>query len=101
MAEDNTGNKLLFFLIGGFIGAAVALLFAPKSGEETRAFLGDKVREGKDYISTKSRDVKDQVLTYVDKGKETISGQKERLAAAIEAGKQVYREEKGKAEQQI
>ena len=49
MADNNgagTGTVLLAFLVGAFAGAAVALLYAPASGRETREYLSDKAREG-------------------------------------------------------
>lgn len=49
MAQDNgagAGTVLLAFLVGAVAGAAVALLYAPVSGQETREFLGEKAREG-------------------------------------------------------
>jgi gas vesicle protein len=103
----NTGEKFLYFLIGGFVGAAIGLLFAPKSGEETRAFLGSKYREGtqalgekarqgRDFVADKSREVSEAIAETIDKGKEALSRQRDQLNAAIEAGKQAYDEEKRK-----
>ncbi|HET9831057.1 MAG TPA: YtxH domain-containing protein [Vicinamibacterales bacterium] len=49
MADNNgagTGTVLLAFLVGAIAGAAVALLYAPASGRETREYLSDKAREG-------------------------------------------------------
>jgi gas vesicle protein len=49
MADNDgtgTGTVLLAFLVGAVAGAAVALLYAPVSGRETREYLGDKAREG-------------------------------------------------------
>ena len=47
MANDNSGSVMLAFVFGALTGAAVALLFAPATGEETREYLGQKAREGK------------------------------------------------------
>lgn len=104
-----SGEKLLYFLIGGFVGASVALLFAPKSGEETRQLLGDRYRSGaegvsktvqagKDYVSTTRQNLGDTVSATIDKGREVVSKQKEQLSSAIEAGKRAYQEEKGNLE---
>jgi YtxH-like protein len=46
---DNVGSKVTYFLVGLGVGALVGILFAPKSGEETRDFLAKKADEGKDY----------------------------------------------------
>ena len=48
MSKDNTGSVMVAFVMGALTGAAVALLFAPASGEETREYLGQRAREGKD-----------------------------------------------------
>ena len=52
---DNVGSKVSYFLVGLGVGALVGVLFAPKSGEETRRFLSDKADEGKDFAQKKAR----------------------------------------------
>ncbi len=91
-------SKLAYFLVGGGIGAIVALLFAPRSGRETRDLIAQKAAEGRERVATTSRTVSDRVTNYIDKGKEIVSSQKEQITAAIEAGKQAYREEKAKGQ---
>ncbi len=95
--ERGTGEKTLYFVLGAFIGAATALLLAPRSGEETRRMLASKAREGADYVANRTRDVAEKTSTMVDRGKEMLQQQRESLSAALEAGKQAYREEKDKA----
>jgi gas vesicle protein len=97
MSNNNGGSKVAFFLAGMGIGAILALLFAPKSGEETRGYLAQKAGEGRDYVSAKGRELRKQAEEAVDKAKDVVSKQKEQLSAALEAGKQAYQEEKGKA----
>ena len=91
-------SKLAYFLVGGGIGAIVALLFAPRSGRETREIIAQRANESRDKVLSASRNVSDRVTTYIDRGKEVVSSQKEQLAAAIEAGKQAYRDEKAKSQ---
>ena len=106
MSENNSGDKILFLLAGASIGAALALLFAPKSGRETRELIARTATEGRDYIANrvtdgrqfveeKSRKVSDDFTSFVDRSKEADQRQKEQLTAAFEAGKAAYREEKG------
>ena len=52
MAQDN-GDRLIWFLTGAALGASVALLYAPQSGEKTRRLIGKKVREGGEVIGDK------------------------------------------------
>ena len=97
MSENNGGSSLAFFLAGMSIGAVLALLFAPKSGKETREFLSQKAEQGRDYIKAKGREVREQAADLVEKGKEVVSEGRERVSAAYEAGRQAWKEEKGKA----
>ncbi|MBI4464790.1 MAG: YtxH domain-containing protein [Acidobacteria bacterium] len=91
--ENNAGAKFLYFLTGLGIGALIGILFAPQSGEQTRELIAGKAEEGRDYLVRKGREVRDQATSYVERGKEAVSHQKEHLTAAIEAGKQAYRAE--------
>jgi gas vesicle protein len=108
MAENNNGagDKFLFFLAGASIGAVVALLFAPKSGRETRDiiartatdsrdFITNKVTEGRQLVEDRGRRLGDDFNSFLDKSKDAVQRQKEQLTAAFEAGKAAYREEKG------
>ena len=105
IATRDSGSAAVFlaFLLGGLTGAALALLYAPRSGEETRDLLAQKVREGearareaKERALSKSREVLDDASGYVEKQKQEIDQRKERFVAAVEAGRQAYREEKQK-----
>jgi gas vesicle protein len=94
---------LLSFLLGGLTGAALALLYAPRSGRETRELLGEKLREGaergrdlKDRALERGREVLDDAADYVEKQRENLDRRRERLAAAVEAGRAAYRDEKDK-----
>lgn len=117
------GDKVIYFLVGGFVGAAVALLFAPKSGEETRNLLGTRYRDGaeklaskvaqgqaqfregsqwfedqaakgKETLAQKSREAVEKFTAAVDQSKETVAKQKEQVAKAVKAGKKAYLDEK-------
>ena len=106
MSDDRGSSAsgiILSFLMGGLTGAALAILFAPRSGKETRDILGEKLREGaertrdlRDRAAAKGREIVDDASGYVDKHRETLERKKDRLAAALEAGRQAYREEKEK-----
>ena len=71
--DDNSGSVMVAFVMGAIAGAAVALLFAPATGEETREYLGQKAREG----SAKLKEQRDTVLTAVDRGREAFSHSRE------------------------
>ncbi|MGA8184713.1 MAG: YtxH domain-containing protein [Terriglobia bacterium] len=99
MSDNNGGSKVAFFLAGAGIGAILALLFAPKTGQDTRDYIAQRANEGRDRVTEKSREYRDRAEGYVDKARGTVTKQKEQLSAALEAGKQAYREEKGKGAQ--
>lgn len=89
MSEE---RGLSYFFLGLGIGVAIGVLFAPKSGEETRGYLRSKAGEGRDYLKRRGEELYESAGELVEKGKAAITSQKERLAAAVEAGKQAYRE---------
>ena len=98
MSEECKGaSNFGFFLAGLGMGAILALLFAPRSGKETREYIAGKAEEGRDYVKAKTEDLRRQAEGAVDKGKDLVTKQKELLSAALEAGKQAYQEEKAKA----
>jgi gas vesicle protein len=96
MANCNAATKVTYFLAGVGIGAAVALLFAPQSGEKTRKQLVEKAQEGKDYVASKGREIRKQAEDLVDQGKDLVGKQKARLADVLESGKQAARETFGR-----
>lgn len=85
-------NKFSFFFLGLGLGVAVGLLFAPKAGTETRELIRSKAEEGTDYLKRRSADLRDSANEAIERGRTSFSKQRDNLAAAVEAGKQAYRE---------
>ena len=85
-------SKMSFFFLGLGIGAAVGILFAPKAGSETRDFLLSKANEGTELAKRRAQDLKDQAAETIERGKSTVQRHKESLSAAVDAGRQAYRE---------
>ena len=84
MARDDgagAGSVMLAFLLGAVAGAAVALLYAPATGRETREFLGEKAREGRDRAGEAAA-----------KGREFVAQGRETVATAIERGREAYQQ---------
>ncbi len=87
------------FLLGGIVGAAVALLMAPQSGEETRSELRERGFELRERGATLTDDARQRAATMAEEGQKRASEmqersrlaleeQKSRLQEAIDAGKQ-------------
>jgi gas vesicle protein len=97
VSENNVGSKVSFFLVGLGIGALVGILFAPKSGEETREYLTSKADEGRDFAQKKARELRERAEDLIERSKEIMARQKDSLSSAVEAGKDAYQREKSKA----
>lgn len=125
--ETSATTKLTYLLIGGGIGAILALLFAPKSGEELRGDIADATRKGiekskeaaliareraeeyyevgrekaNEYYNVaqeKAGELKEKAGELTEKAKEAVASTKNPFSAAIEAGKEAYVEEKRRTE---
>jgi len=92
-----------YFLLGLGIGVAAGILWAPRAGDETRQIIADKAGEGADYLKARAQegteyvrqrtdDLKQSAADLYDKGRTTVSKQRDTLSAAVEAGKQAYRD---------
>ncbi len=82
--DNGAGTVVVAFVLGALTGAAVALLMAPASGEETRRIIADKAREGRDRAGEAAR-----------QGREIINRQKENLNTAFERGREAYQQARG------
>jgi gas vesicle protein len=89
---DNVGSKVSYFLVGLGVGALVGIFFAPQAGEETREFLSKKADESKDYAQRKVRELTERAEDLVQRGKEEVTQTKEQIAAAVDAGRETYKE---------
>jgi gas vesicle protein len=97
MAQNiiRTGN---YFLVGLGIGSLVGVLFAPKSGAETRSYIATKTREGNEAAREKVLEMRDRAEDTVKHGKKVIAQTEDRIAAAIEAGLESYNREQPMAQ---
>ena len=85
-------NGFSSFLLGLGVGVGIGMLFAPKSGAETRETIKSKAGEGADYLKNRTGDIRQTANEWVDKGKEALNRQKENLNDAMEAGRQAYQD---------
>jgi len=87
---------LMAFLLGGVVGAGLALLFAPLSGRETRERIRDLAEEVKEKAEGAIDEIRDKVKETLDVGKKTLEEKKSIVTAAYEAGKEAMEKEKEK-----
>jgi len=85
-------GSLSAFLAGLGLGVGIGMLFAPRSGAETRQQIKTKAGESKEYIRQRSGELKGQAGDLIEKGKEALGRQRENLNEAMEAGRQAYRD---------
>ena len=86
----NTGSNVSNFLLGLGIGAAIAILFAPKAGAETRAYLENTMKEGKQYAQDTADEIQKQAKDLLDRGEKVISREVERVTSSFDAGREAY-----------
>ncbi len=84
MARDEgagAGSVMLAFILGAVSGAAVALLYAPATGKETRELLSERAREGRE-----------RAREAAERGRQVFSEGRDSLASAIEKGREAYQQ---------
>lgn len=120
MADDNQ-QAFGWFLAGLGLGALVGILYAPKSGRETREDIVAASKDGSEFVKTRAREYVDQAgqlvergkgqateyvskgkeavgrgraqwEDFVDKGKGFVNDQTVKVSAAVDAGKSAYQE---------
>jgi gas vesicle protein len=89
---DQEGSGILWFLAGLGVGAAVGVLYAPRSGSETREALRSRAEEGRDFVSNRAREAREQASGWAERGRDVLNQQKEQFRSAYEAGRQAYHE---------
>ena len=96
MEERNysTGTVAVAFLVGGLVGAGIALLTAPQSGRETREKIKDLAGEAKDKIRSVADDAKAKMQDTYRHTRDMVGDRKSMIASAIDAGKKAMEEEK-------
>lgn len=102
-SRESGTSDILLFIAGAGLGIGLGMLLAPKAGFETRRDIRGRVNDGKDYLARQGRDLTrdlanrashlaDKASTLAEKGKETIDKHRSSVAAAVDAGRQAYRE---------
>jgi gas vesicle protein len=92
VTEMEDDSKLSYFFLGLGLGVVAGILFAPKSGEETREFLLSKANESADATRRRALELREAAVEKIERSRAAVQRQKEGLAAAVDAGKQAYRD---------
>lgn len=96
--SENSSSKISYFLVGLGLGALMGILFAPKSGEETREYLLDRAEQGKEFAQRKARELRERAEELVEQSRDAVARQKDSITSAVDAGKKAYEREKAKAQ---
>ena len=92
MSDRDSGNSFMWFLAGLGFGALMGVLYAPRSGRETREAIRNSAQEGSEYLKTRGREARESVNQWVERGKDVVSRKKEELGSALDSARQAYRE---------
>lgn len=90
MERSRIGGTALAFLVGGVVGAGIALLYAPYSGAETRRKMKDGLGDATDWARDKYDDARQTVADTTGKVRQMVDEKKEDLKAAVDAGKEAF-----------
>jgi gas vesicle protein len=84
----------LGIILGGALGASLALLFAPESGRRTRERLRDLAADARDKSKDVSDELRDKAEDVLERGREVLKEKKLILSAAVQAGKEASQRER-------
>jgi gas vesicle protein len=87
---DNVGSKVSYFLVGLGVGALMGVLFAPKSGEDTRDYLVKRAEDGREFAQKKAKELRERADELIERGKDVASRKRESISAAVDAGREAF-----------
>jgi len=90
--QMRTDRDFTYFCVGLGVGITAAFLCAPKSGADTRKQIRDAANEGSSYLKQQAASAADAAVELTDRGAKTVRHYKENVMAAVDAGKDAYRE---------
>ena len=92
MSDQDSSTGVLWFLAGLGIGGVIGVLYAPRAGEDLRNDLRERAAQGRDMVTERARQTREQASAWVDRGRDTLNQQKERIRSAVDTGFQTYRD---------
>ena len=98
MADQNHNcsglGMSIAFLSGAMLGAMAAILYAPKSGEETRTAIRGYARRTEEEVLEKAKEIRQDIAHTVDEAKRYLKETEATIAAALAAGKEAFKKER-------
>src|SRR5690349_18052939 len=85
--HDESSNRLAWFLTGAILGATVAILYAPKSGKDTRHLISEKTRQSSEAVTETGKDIVDSSKEMFERGRKLV----EDAAALFERGRKLVK----------
>jgi len=101
IVEREGGSGLAPFLLGALLGAGIALLLAPRSGEETQREIREGATRLKEAAEARLREVQDQVESRLELAREEVAGRVDALRQAVESGRETAREARSELEERL
>ena len=96
--ERDTGGGLGSFVLGALVGAGVALLFAPRSGEETQAEIRERAQRLRDAAEGRVRDVQKQLEDRIEDARTEMEERVDQMKEAVESGRRAAQDARSELE---
>ena len=90
MSDHESSNNFMWFIAGLGFGALLGVLYAPRSGRETRDAIKSTAEEGREFLKTRSREARESMGDWMDRSKEVVRQKKDQIASAFDAGRQEF-----------
>jgi gas vesicle protein len=88
---NNRKNKNAWFMAGVGLGALAGILFAPRSGRETRKAIATGVDDGLEHLKALGRDTRERASNMMDSAKKSLARKKQQASAAIYSAKMLLK----------
>jgi gas vesicle protein len=93
---EKINSTVGYFVAGLAIGSLIGIILAPKSGEGSREYLSQKLKEGRKHARKKARELRERAGDLVERGKEVVNRKKEQIAAELDEASKPDLPEKSK-----
>ena len=95
--SEEVSSKVTYLILGLGVGWLVGILIAPKSGEGSRDYLAQQLKEGRKHAQKKARELRERAEDLVERSKEMVNQKKEQIAEGLDDVGETFRQVKSKA----